>query len=138
MTDVVLETRGLDDILKKYPDRVIDICEKAAFDIQRKAQIKTPLLTGALRNSAYTKTKKSNGFSSAVKAALGIRPEAGIVPDPDLDDSQHIVAIVGFSVEYAIYQELGTKYMAARPFLVPAFDEVRKSFMQQLRSLLEP
>lgn len=33
-----------------------------------------------------------------------------------------VVGRVGTNVEYAIYQELGTRFMSARPFLRPALD----------------
>ncbi len=35
--------------------------------------------------------------------------------------------IVVSPAEYSIYQELGTRFMAARPFLVPALEEVAPS-----------
>ena len=36
-----------------------------------------------------------------------------------------IVGRVGTNVEYAIYQELGTRYMRAQPFLVPALRKAK-------------
>ena len=46
-------------------------------------------------------------------------------------------ARVGTAVEYAVYQEYGTRFMAARPWLRPAVDEhhaeIRKAFADALR-----
>jgi HK97 gp10 family phage protein len=35
-------------------------------------------------------------------------------------DGQGMFALVGTNIDYAIYQEFGTRYMAAQPFLRPA------------------
>lgn len=40
-------------------------------------------------------------------------------------DSRGLLGIVGTNVEYAPYQELGTRYMPAQPFLRPALDAAR-------------
>ena len=39
-------------------------------------------------------------------------------------DGQGLVAYIGSNVEYAIYQELGTRYMAAQPYLIPALSRL--------------
>lgn len=40
-------------------------------------------------------------------------------------DASGPVAIVGTNVEYAPFVELGTRYMAAQPFLRPALNEAK-------------
>lgn len=40
-------------------------------------------------------------------------------------DARGLVCFVGTNVEYAIYQELGTRYMAAQPYLRPALRSAR-------------
>lgn len=37
-------------------------------------------------------------------------------------DGEGLVATIGTNVEYAVYVELGTRNMAAQPFLLPALD----------------
>lgn len=39
-------------------------------------------------------------------------------------------------VHYSIYNELGTRYMAATPFLYPALKEVEKSYFNNLRKIV--
>lgn len=56
----------------------------------------------------------------------------GSVVDTDqsveTESATHNLAMkrIGTNVEHGIYNELGTKYMAARPWLRPAFDESRE------------
>lgn len=41
-----------------------------------------------------------------------------------------------FKAFYAIFQELGTRFMAARPFLHPAFERHRKLMIQRIKQKL--
>lgn len=41
---------------------------------------------------------------------------------------------VGNTADYAVYQEFGTRYMSAQPFLIPALDEVRKQLARIARN----
>lgn len=62
---------------------------------------------------------------------------AAIMHDPPAGDA---IRVTYGPVEYAIYVEYGTRFMAARPFLRPAVDEhkpeIRKAFAATLRRLL--
>lgn len=46
-------------------------------------------------------------------------------------------AEIGASVEYAIYQELGTSKMAAHPFLIPSFELARKRLLEAWGQLVK-
>lgn len=78
------------------------------------------------------------GMRKAMKLALGLvhRHAATIVPvrtgrlknslfwNPEYEqDGNTLVGIVGTSVQYAPYVELGTRRMQARPYLQPAIDQ---------------
>lgn len=91
--------------------------------------------TGALLNSGYLETASESGRAAALasakellsraKSSAGEGDDAG-EPEP-LDEG---MARVSFAVEHAAYVELGTerngkKQMAARPFLIPAAEEIR-------------
>ena len=39
---------------------------------------------------------------------------------------------IGTNIEYAPFVEFGTRYMAAQPFLLPAFDEVVKNLQANI------
>lgn len=80
---------------------------KAAFEIQAKAQALAPVKTGTLRRSIHT-VMAANGQS----------------------------ATVGPSVEYAKFQEFGTRHHAARPFMRPAAEAVLPQFAAAVKRAL--
>ena len=74
----------------------------------------------------------------------------GIIVEKDIIDTGNLLnsvahevegetAHVGTNVEYGVYQEFGTRFMAARPWLRPAVDEhhaeIRKAFAAALRGV---
>lgn len=81
---------------------------KTAFDIQGDAQQLAPVDTGNLRNSIIVAT--APGSARAV-----ITPTAN----------------------YAIYVELGTSRMAAKPFLGPATDRWEPAFHEAMRQVMD-
>lgn len=85
---------------------VSDEVKRAALEIQAGAQQKAPVKTGTLRRSI------SSQFPSDVSA------------------------VVGPSVEYGLYVEMGTRNMGARPFLRPAADAVLPGFPNRVRAIL--
>lgn len=124
-------SRG-DALLKIIPERRDLIVADTAFRVEARAKPQTRLLTGAMRNSGYTMTKKRSGRAKAIEDAQSLRPNVSIAsppPDGELGEGK---AIVGFAVEYAVYHELGTRFMAAKPFLMPAVEAERKRFLEQL------
>lgn len=80
------------------------------FAVEGLAKIKSPVDTGALRNSIYTRTQNTTSTANANE-----------LPEPPNGS-----VYVGPSVEYAIYQELGTRKMEAQPFLIPALREIER------------
>lgn len=118
-----LDMRILEKIERELHDKAEAIVNKTAFEAQGRAQNNAPVDTGALRNSIYTVTKDSSGFKAAVIAveSMNQNVRTAEIPVPDEDLTAH----VGPSVEYAIYQELGTVKMPAQPFLIPAVESLR-------------
>lgn len=45
-------------------------------------------------------------------------------------------AEIGTRVQYAIYNELGTSKMKARPFFQPAYDKVKPEFIKAIEKLI--
>jgi HK97 gp10 family phage protein len=104
------KVKGLDKIIDKSIDvGILETCIK----ITAEAKSAAPLDKGRLRNSImYKTTSKDGGFnndSSREKAdrQLEIQPKK-------------LEGYVGANLEYAIYQEYGTRKMAPQPFLRPA------------------
>ena|ERR1051326_525959 len=75
---------------------------KAAFAIEAEAKTLAPVDTGMLRNSIQT------------------------------DIEGPLKATVGTNVEYAAYQEFGTRHQKGTPFLTPAADAEEKRFESEL------
>lgn len=71
---------------------------KRAVRVERTAKHLAPVRTGLLRSSITWRMDK---------------------------DSRGLFAVVGTSVKYAPYLELGTMYMSARPYLRPALRDAR-------------
>src|ERR1051325_5349625 len=82
-----------------------ELVRKTAFAIEAKAKQLAPVDTGLLRSSITTE-----------------------IQGP-------LKATVGTNVEYAEYQEFGTRYQKGKPFLTPAFDEETSRFTKQLVDL---
>lgn len=116
------DTKELDRLIKDSGENAETIMESLAFDVEREAKQNAPYLTGALKNSIYTKTKHSDGYSRAASEAKSANPKVNTDPLPELQGK--VVAEVGPCVDYAIYLELGTRFMAAHPYLLPATEHV--------------
>lgn len=84
------------------------VVQKNGADLQRNAQEKAPVDTGTLRRS------------------IGL----------DLTDSG-LMATIAPTVEYAPYQEYGTRYMDAQPFVGPAFNEQKNKFVNDMKKLVK-
>lgn len=110
MSRVTLDTSELNRLLRESDNNSQETINAIAFSVEAKAKVKAPVDTGALKNSIQTVTpsRQSQGGDE-------------IIPNPE-----RLHAHVGSSMEYAIYQELGTRNMQAQPFLIPALTEVEE------------
>lgn len=80
---------------------------KTVFDVEAQAKTRAPVDTGALRNSIH-----------------------GTMTGPTEGE-------VSAGVDYAIYQEYGTRTMPAHPFMIPAAEAVRPAFLAGARQIVE-
>ena len=81
------------------------LIRKAGFRIEARAKSLAPVDTGVLRNSITTR----------VEGPLKVT--------------------VGTDVEYAGYQEFGTRFQKGKPFMTPAVDEAMEEFRKDVRDL---
>ena len=86
------------------------ILRKTAYDIERDAKSNAPVDTGFLKNSISTTITGDGRFMG-------------------------MVAEIGPTAEYGIYQELGTSVMPAQPYLAPAFDRRYPGFEAALAGI---
>lgn len=125
MTEIKLDTRELDRIMKNLSINRDQMVRKIAFEVEAAAKQNAPVDTSAMRNSIYTVTAQQDGYGAASGAAVGANPKVATAPHPAPKEG---AAHVGPSVEYAAYVELGTSRMAAQPFLVPAVEQVGREY----------
>jgi hypothetical protein len=124
---VTVDTGRLTRILRNLGGNTRDAVRKLAFRVEAEAKVNAARNfhgtddkpnTGALMNSIYV--HMSGGDSPPDVSNLN--PDAISVPLPTPGNTT--TAHVGPSVHYAIYQELGTHKMVARPYLAPAVETV--------------
>lgn len=101
----------LPELRGQLRERASQVVRKTAFDIEARAKATVPVRTGNLKNSIQT-TMESD-----------------------------LTAVVGTAVEYAPYVELGHHtrgggYVPPRPYLGPAAEAVRPSFIAAMKELL--
>jgi len=106
---VTSDTRRLDRIVDNADRNNDEFIRYLGFSVEARAKIKSPYLTGANSNSIYTNTGNTPKPPNSDYA----------LPDPPKG-----IVRVGPSMEYSIYLETGTRRMAARPYLVPAVEEI--------------
>ena len=82
----------------------------AVFGTHREARIASPVDTGRLRASIQ----------------------------PEIATRDNIIqGVVGSNVEYAGYQEFGTRYIKPRRFLGGAFDRYKQSFIRAIQTVMQ-
>jgi HK97 gp10 family phage protein len=108
MTVVVrLDTHKLDAIIRTLPVKADQHVRATAEAVSGRAKALAPVDTGALRASIHTENA----------GALSQRVADG--------------------VEYGIYQEMGTSRMAAHPFMTPAVEWARATWVRGWADLFE-
>lgn len=123
-TRVFTDTRNLNNLIRRLPQRARNRVRAVAFQVEALAKMKAPVDTGSLRNSIYTSLKDENN-----------PPEVATEVLPNSDSE--LTAFVGPSVEYGIYQELGTSTMDAQPYLLPALRQVEQQLEEDFRSIAD-
>ena len=102
-----------DAVLKALPEkarrRLEDVLLLAGHNVERRAKGKVPVKTGATRSSIHVDNRKL----------------------------KELEVSIGPSTFYAPYLEFGTRYMAARPFMVPSLEEERLPFTRAAEQVLK-
>ena len=110
MSVEIYKVKNLDEIIQTatYSGGVLETC----IQIATQAKVLAPVKDGRLRNSIMYRTKFQEGMFN----------DSGGLSAPKKLDSQpkDNEGYVGSNLEYAVYQEFGTRYMAPQPYLRPA------------------
>lgn len=137
---VTLDITMLEKLSRELHISVSKVIKAIAFALE--AKIKTnnvPYDTGAMVNSIHVRMQGHDGETKAEAAALQRNwlVEFDPLPWPEMLDG----AVVGVSVNYAAYVELGTYKMAAQPFFFPVVDWFDRNVMNNpntWKELFEP
>jgi HK97 gp10 family phage protein len=104
---VRLVSNDLGRLADAYPPELARVIAKHAYDLEALAKGLSPVLTGTLRRSIHT-----------VLSEGGLR------------------AVIGPSVDYGKYVEFGTRRMAARPYMRPAFERTVPRLVVDVKAVL--
>jgi len=128
-THVVVDTRRLRTIIQGSGQNALEALGAVAFTVERLAKLLAPVDTGALRASIYTAMP---GQANQLPPVPGGAKRVAI-PTP----TEALVAHVGPSVDYGVYQEFGTRFMAAQPFLIPALRRARSVVPTEFKRMVD-
>ena len=102
---------------------VLEACIRATTEAKTLSPV-AQINGGRLRNSImYKMQDKKGGFNNSG----GEKASKEITPEP-----QKLEGYVGSNLEYAVYQEFGTRKMRPQPFLRPAILFVQKGNVQDV------
>lgn len=136
MTVTVLSNR-LPKIAATMQNRVSQAVRKSAFDIQARAQAMAPVDTGNLKGSISTEIA-GDGLSAEVtaNADYAAHVEYGTAPHVIRPRNASMLAFkVGGVTVFA--KEVNHPGTAAQPFMTPAAEEVRPSFIAAVKQAVE-
>lgn len=95
--------------------------------IARIVQLNTAELTQKAKARAPVSTEKTNPGGAHGQLKRSIIPSVG---------SGGLAGKVNATVDYAEYVEMGTRFMAAQPYMRPAFDQQKEIFLKDMKKLL--
>ena len=116
-----IDMRGLNQMQKKLLKGV------SKEKISQVVRLNTAELTQKAKDRAPVSTEKTNPGGAHGQLKRSIIPSMG---------SGGLVGKVNATVDYAEYVEMGTRFMAAQPYMKPAFDQQKEIFLKDMKKLL--
>ena len=98
---------------------------ESCIKVTTEAKSLAPFDEGRLRNSIMWKTSQHTGGFNDSSSDEKADKELTVKP-------KKAEGFVGCNLEYAVYQEFGTRYMAPQPFLRPALLLIQKGDLQDV------
>ena len=115
MGSFTIEVKGADKLITKFENmsremenEVKNSVKKHTLEMEAKAKKFAPYLSGHLKRSIHS-SFYNRGLSGEIST----------------------------NVKYSVYQEFGTRYMAAQPFFFPAFLTTRSNFIRDLNRIMK-
>lgn len=107
------KAHNIETLTRPLRQEVAALVEKTGDDIVSTAKSIVAVRTGFLRDSIEMQMERHGN------ASFG-----------------RIVAVIRVKASYGKFVELGTRKMAAQPFLVPAFEMHKQAFIEAMRQIL--
>jgi len=145
---VKVEVKGLNEFhrslkryAKQYPEEVKSSIRAAVFDLDRRAKRAAPVSSsneytgGSLRQSIKAEIR-DNGFTGIVSAGGAIAPYA---PYVEFGTGGKVEIPDGWQEVAAQFKGKGirTVNLAPRPYLIPNFNIIQKTFLARIRRKIE-
>lgn len=108
------------EMLGGIPDKLVT---EAATQIMQQAKENCPVDTGSLQSTIYVKTNSTSTYGQGFEAPIGDSYFLEEIEQPPSG-----TAYVAVADNYGIYVEMGTRFMGAEPYLIPALMTVQSSF----------
>ena len=135
---ITVDIRLTDDRLRDLPretrKRAAEHIKRTAFKVEEYAKVGAPVDTGFLRNSIYTVTHDSSGYTRASNDAHAQNADAVMLPEVETPRDA-LTAVVAVGAEYGAYVNYGTARAAAQPYLDDAIEQAREYWEEGLREL---
>lgn len=133
----VLNTTRLVGLYGRLGPKAKQAVEDTTASMRERAAQLAPKDTGSLAASLYVATPDGSEYSQRSSAARALNPRAIIVSETTPDQvlslggggGKGFIGVVGIAVEHGVFNELGTRYMAPRPFMLPAAEPERDGFI---------
>lgn len=122
-------------VLETLRGRAEQAAEESAGAIVASARQRAPRDTGSLAASLYTVGPSGSTYAAAAAEARALNPDAEILPE--LPRPAGRLYAVGAAAGHAVYQEAGTRFQPAQPFLAPAAAEQAGLFKAKLERIAE-
>ncbi len=131
---VELDTSRIELIIATVPQKAHTLLDKAAFRVQARAQAEARVDTGAMKSSAYTHGTSGGKGETYADAASGLNTDQVA---PAVQATNPFERVIAFAVNYALFHEFGTRFMSAKPMLIPAIEEARSNLVRKWSDLLK-
>lgn len=125
MSEIITLFNHFPELQATMPLMINKALRKAAVDVAARAKISAPKITGFMANSIYITAKDYDTYGQRVVGNGQLLP-------PVAQPESWTTVIVAVGAAYGIYVEMGSRYVPARPYLIPALEYVKPKLEQYL------
>jgi hypothetical protein len=143
---VTLQADRLAQLLRQIPQRAKTAVDETADEIRDTSSQLAPRDTGSLSSSMYVSNGDESDYAQRSGQARSQNPDAIIVQEvrPEFvlslgggSNDNAYLAVVGAAVAHGIYQELGTRFIGSRAFMIPATEGASTAFVAAMSKIAD-